>query len=67
MDEILEEAKWVVMMFDQANTGGRIEGLGSRGKYLKGAVEDLRAAMVKLGIDPYRTRNEGTWREGYGG
>jgi hypothetical protein len=65
MEDIIEEAKWVILMFDQANTNGVIEHIGSRGQLLKEAVEDLRVAMTRQGIDPGETRNPGEWMEGW--
>jgi hypothetical protein len=62
---LIEEAKWVVLMFDQLNTNQTVERIGSRGILLKESVEDLRKTFLSLGIDPYRTEKEGTWREGY--
>ena len=61
LDKILEEAKWVVTLFDQANANGAIENLGRRAKSLKDGVEDLRKAMVDEGIDPHDVG--GTWVE----
>lgn len=60
-DKLLKEAKWVILMFDQANTGGAIERM-NRGKYLKDCVEDLRKVMVDAGIDPYDVEG-GCWVE----
>ena len=44
--ETLEQAsKWVVDLFDQANTGAAIENMGSRGQELSRAVDDLRNVL----------------------
>jgi hypothetical protein len=45
MTTLLQEAKGVILMFDQANTNGTIESLGSRGVLLKQAVDDLRKVI----------------------
>jgi hypothetical protein len=48
----LAAAVEVVDLFDQANTGRRIESLGDRGTALKHAVEDLR---TEVNFDQQRT------------
>lgn len=62
---LLEEAKWVVTLFDQANTNRVVERLGSRGEALKGAVDDLRKVMTDHGVDPWGVKG-GTWSVGHG-
>ncbi|MFA5829249.1 MAG: hypothetical protein WC843_02025 [Candidatus Gracilibacteria bacterium] len=44
-----EAAKWVVDLFDQANTGGAIENMGSRGQEVSNAIDDLRRALNRDG------------------
>lgn len=64
-DLLLEEAKWVVILFDQANMNKGIEEMGSRGEKLRDAVNDLRKVMTDHGIDPYQTMNPGGWSIGW--
>lgn len=45
--DLEESAIYVVNMFDQANTGGAVENLGSRGRLLKQAIEELRVVINK--------------------
>ena len=40
-------AAWAVDAFDQANTNAAIESLGSRGKILSEAINDLRRLLNK--------------------
>ena len=65
MEKIIDEAKWVILMYDQLNTNHLVERHGSRGKLLHGAVSDLRNAMVEQGIDPTTTKSQGVWMEGW--
>lgn len=46
-EKLLEEAIAAVNLFDQANTGGAIELLGSRGVIAKGAIDNLRNVINK--------------------
>ncbi len=62
---VVDEAKWVILMFLQAETGGRITQIGSRGILLRDAVEDLRKAMEAAGLDSTVTKDKGSWREGF--
>ena len=64
LEKIIEDAKWVVTLFDQANTNKAIENLGSRGELLASAVEDLRKSLKDSGIDPYDVQGE--WSIGHG-
>ncbi len=61
-EKLIDEAKWVIILFDQANTNQTIEKLGSRGELLKNAVDDLRKVFTDAGIDPYST-NSFDWEE----
>jgi hypothetical protein len=47
--KIIEEAKWAVDLFDQANTGQAIVRMGSRGEILAAAIDDLRKALKIAG------------------
>lgn len=49
---VIYEAQCMVDLFDQANTGGAIRNLGSRGKLAADQANDLRAALVKNGTPP---------------
>jgi hypothetical protein len=46
--QILDDSKWIVDAFDQANTGKFIEGSGNRGYILKRGIEALRESLVEL-------------------
>ena len=48
--KVIDEAKWAVDLFDQANTNGAVVNLGSRGVILGKAMDDLRAALRKAGF-----------------
>ena len=61
--KILEEARWVIMMFDQLNTSYTVERIGSRGILLKEVVDDLRVAMKEASLDLIPSGGE--WRGGY--
>ncbi len=63
-DKIIEEAKWVVLLCEQANTNNTVFRLGSRGEKLVSAVQDLRKSLEAQGIDPNDV--QGDWSEGYG-
>lgn len=57
----IDDAVTVVNMFDQANTNGAIESLGSRGRLLKEAIENLRADLNATGkrtiLDAYQAKS----------
>lgn len=63
-DELILACQWVIVTFDQANTGGAIEGKGSRGRELAACVRDLRAELVKRGVNTYPPGDTGDWVEG---
>lgn len=63
---LIGDVRWVVAAFDQANTNGTVERLGSRGEILKRCVDDVREALKGAGIDPYPPPEEGDWVVGYG-
>lgn len=59
MDEILEEARWVVKILEQADEYDLSLRMGMAGTLLKDAVEAMKAAMVRAGVDPYDTKTGG--------
>jgi hypothetical protein len=64
--KLLEEARWVILLCDQANTNNvLVERLGSRGLSLVKAVNDLRKVITDAGLDPWGVGG-GEWSVGHG-
>jgi hypothetical protein len=67
---LLREAAWVVLMYDQCNTNHVVEHLGSRGKLLHETVDDLRKLFSGNQLPGQNDlvnelTKDGTFREGY--
>ena len=58
LDKILEEARNVVNMFDQANTSNIIRDLSLEGYKVCIDINNLRRALIKVGIYPVLSENQ---------
>ena len=56
--EIIKDAIRVVNAFDQANTNGAIENMGSRGVILRDAIKDLRENLNSDGKNTWLTNEQ---------
>ncbi|MCK4799389.1 hypothetical protein KAS31_00245 [Candidatus Parcubacteria bacterium] len=56
--EIIKDSIRVVNAFDQANTNGAIENMGSRGVILRDAIKDLRENLNSDGKSTFLTNEQ---------